>query len=107
MIAGIVNRTGRVFEILGSTCLVIVAVGLAALGTEIAYSNMQTSAYSVGSIVVGVIYLCVVIGVPVITTHGRLHGAAGWNAPSMRLASGVSILCECIFVPFAFLLFLM
>jgi len=87
--------------------LASIALGVAGIGSEIVYSNAQTSGYSAGSIGWAVGYVLLVLALPLLLARARHKSASRGIGRFMRTASAISLLVELLFLPIALVIFAM
>ena len=98
------RRVGNAIVTAWTTVLAVAAAALICLGSEIAFSNMQTSSYSLGSIGWAAVYLLVVLGLPILVVKVLSRRGHPGGAHALRIASWTSLLLQLLFLPFLFVL---
>jgi len=87
--------------------LTTIALGVAGMGSEVAYSNAESSGYSAGSLGWAVGYLLLVLALPLLLARARMKSTILGISRFVRTASAISLLVQLLFLPIALVIFSM
>jgi hypothetical protein len=101
------NRLSDAAPLVSAGLVTLVAVTVVGIGLEIAYSNVQTSGYSPGSIAISAVYVLCVVMIP--GYSGRALGLRShWGVRrSLTFAAKLSLALQLLWVPITLAVFSM